>query len=121
MKVRELVAYCGLSCQSCPIFLATREGDRKKQQRMRAAISRLARKHYGLALGPEDIGDCDGCRTEHGMLFSGCITCAIRNCARQRNVESCAHCPDYACEKLQKFFLTDPNAKTRLEVIKSKI
>ena len=119
--MRELVAYCGLLCQSCPIFLATREIDHKKQERMRSAISRLAQKHYGLALGPEDIGDCDGCRTEHGKLFSGCITCAIRNCARQKNVESCAHCSEYACEKLQKLFLTEPSAKTRLEVIKSKI
>jgi len=121
MKAGQLVAYCGLLCQSCPVFLATREIDRKKQQRMRTAISRLAQKHYGLALPPADIGDCDGCRTEYGRLFSGCVTCAIRNCAKQKNVESCALCPDYACEKLQKFFLSDPSAKTRLDLIKNKI
>jgi hypothetical protein len=119
MKVHELVAYCGLTCQSCPIYRATREDDLEKQEKMRAAIARHCQEHYGLVLRPEEITDCDGCRTESGRLYSGCSKCEIRACARQRKVESCAHCTDYACEKLQKFFVTDPSAESKLEEIRS--
>jgi len=69
------------------------------------------------AMKPEDITDCDGCRTEGGRLFSGCKKYQIRKCARQEGFENCAYCS--ACEKLKEFFVTDPNAKARLDVIRS--
>jgi len=121
MKANALVAYCGLTCQGCPIYWATWEEDLEKQYKMRIAIARLGQEHYGVEMLPEEITDCDGCRTENGRLYPGCMKCEIRACARERKVETCAHCPDYACEKLQKHFLTEPSAKIKLEVIRSVI
>jgi hypothetical protein len=119
MENHERVAYCGLMCDGCPIYWATQETDPEKQAKMRTAIARLGQEQYDLTFRPEDISDCDGCRTENGRLFSGCKTCEIRDCARERNLKTCAHCDDYACEKLRKMFATDPGAKTHLEVIRS--
>jgi hypothetical protein len=119
MNVHERVAFCGLSCDSCPVRWATMEEDRAKQGRMRTVIAQKAREQYGMELQPEDVTDCDGCRTENGRLFSGCQQCAIRECAKHKNLGSCAMCGDYACEKLQKFFSTDPEAKMRLEFIRA--
>ena len=121
MNINELVAYCGLTCQGCPIYWATREENPEIQQKMRVTIARLGQEHYGVKMRPEEITDCDGCRTENGRLYAGCNQCEIRTCARERKVESCAHCHDYACEKLQKLFVTEPSAQIKLEVIRSVI
>jgi len=42
--MNEEMAYCGLICQTCPIYLATREENKAEQDRMRADIVRLCRK-----------------------------------------------------------------------------
>jgi hypothetical protein len=86
---------------------------------MRAAIARLGQEYYGIKMQPEDITDCDGCTTENGRIYSGCKKCELRICARERKLETCAHCPDYACEKLQKSFASEPSSRIKLEVIKS--
>ena len=119
--MNELVAYCGLICQGCPIYWASRETDSTKKEKMKADIVRICKEHYGFGedFTSEYVTDCDGFRTKGGRLFSGCEKCEIRKCARQRELENCAYCNDYACEKLEKFFENDPSAKARLDVIKS--
>jgi hypothetical protein len=119
MKMNEMAAYCGLTCQGCPIYWATREDDPEKKRKMRVAIAQLGKEHYGVDMRPEEITDCDGCRSEDDRLYPGCKKCEIRTCAKQRKVETCAHCPDYACEKLQKAFVSEPSSKIKLEVIRS--
>jgi len=114
-----MMAYCGLECDNCPIHLATSEQDESRQKAMRISIAEECRIHYGLKLQPEDITDCDGCRSGSGRLFSGCFNCEIRKCAIMKNLESCAYCTDYACNKLKEYFLLDPGAQTRLEEIRN--
>ena len=111
----ELMAYCGLACETCAIYLVTREADKEEQARRRAEIALFCTEHYGRKFETEEITDCDGCRTEGGRLFSGCKDCAIRDCARERGLASCAYCSAYACERLEAFFATEPDAKTRLD------
>ena len=114
----EELAYCGLICQTCPIYQATRVGDKAEQKKMRIEIARICREEYGLIYDLKDITDCDGCRTETGKLFSACRNCKIRICARQKGYENCAFCPDYICENLEEFYAKDPSAKTNLEKIR---
>jgi hypothetical protein len=120
-QVSEMMAYCGLVCQTCPIYLATREENKEEQARRRVEIARLCKEHYGMNYEPADITDCDGCRMEGGRLFSGSKECAIRKCARQKGLENCAHCTDYVCGKLEAFFAADPPAKARLDQVRSSI
>jgi hypothetical protein len=101
--------------------LATRQENKEEQARMRAEIAPLCREEYGMKYEPEDIADCDGCRTEGGRLFSGCKECLVRECAGQKAFENCAHCTDYVCGKLEAFFATDPTAKTRLDEVRRSI
>jgi hypothetical protein len=95
----EIIAYCGLACHTCPIYLATRQENKDEQRRMRAEISRLLKEQYGMNYQPEEITDCDGCRTDGVRLFSGCMNCLIRKCAREKGLENCAYCTEYACEQ----------------------
>lgn len=117
----EIIAYCGLACHTCPIYLATRQENKDEQWRMRAEIARLLKEQYGMNYQPEEITDCDGCRTEGGRLFSGCKNCLIRKCAREKELASCAYCTEYACERLETFFAAEPTAKARLDEIRARI
>jgi len=100
----KVISYCGLICETCPIYLATREQDEEKRYKMRVCK-------------PEDVTDCDGCKAESGRLFSGSRNCEIRKCATGKDIENCAHCNQYACERIEKFFATDPDARVRLDAI----
>jgi hypothetical protein len=111
----EVIAYCGLVCQTCPIYLATRVESQEERERMRAEIAQLCQGQYGMAYEPEDITDCDGCQADEGRLFSACKDCAIRKCARQRGLESCAFCDEYVCERLDAFFASESSARIRLD------
>jgi hypothetical protein len=118
-----MIAYCGLDCSNCPIRLATGVTDRKKQEQMRQDIARQIEELYGMKCRSEDIVDCDGCSVPDGRLFSACRQCAIRKCALEKGLENCAHCSEYACEKLKEFFafggkLVHGNARIRLDEIR---
>lgn len=114
------IAYCGLVCDTCPILLATLEEDKSRQQILRESIARQCTELYGIPMQAEDVTDCDGCRADTGRLFSGCLGCEIRKCAKQKNTENCAFCADYVCERLEHHFVLDPDAHARLEEIRKK-
>jgi hypothetical protein len=112
------ISYCGLLCQSCPIYLATRETDLSKKQKLISEIIRACKEHYGIEYKYEDINDCDGCTSDIGRLFIGCKDCKIRTCAVQKGIENCAHCDDYPCDELNKTFEAGSGAKERLDTIR---
>jgi Protein of unknown function (DUF3795) len=96
-SMAELVAFCGLDCQTCPIHLATGQQDKAAKARMRTEFAGFCKEHYGIDRAAQDITDCDGCRAENGRLFPASRMCRIRQCARQKHVENCAWCPNYPC------------------------
>jgi len=110
----EIIAYCGLSCHECGAYVATQNDDDEKRKK----VAELWSKHYGSDIKPEDI-NCDGCLSEGGRLFNYCTVCEIRKCGKEKEVLNCAHCSDYACEKLEKFFQMAPEGKKQLEKIRS--
>ena len=116
--MNELLSYCGLVCTTCPIYVATREGKKEEQRKQRIEIANVCREQYGLNYELADITDCDGCRADNGRIFSGCIQCTIRDCAKQKAVETCSHCKEYVCRKLEAFFVHDAAAKTRLDALR---
>lgn len=107
VNVSAMTAFCGLNCSTCPIYSATRVSDPAERQMKRAEIAAEIRTRYGKDFTEDQITDCDGCRSDTGKLFSGCSECEVRKCAKERNVESCAFCPDYACEKLRGLMLSE--------------
>jgi hypothetical protein len=119
--METMIAYCGLACDSCPIHLATLERDPDKQIKMRTEIAEQLSKIYGTTPKPEIITDCDGCKVNNGRLFTGCIDCEIRKCARAKNLGNCAFCIDYICEILDKHYKYDPASRDRLDTIRENI
>lgn len=119
MKTTEMVSYCGLICGGCPIYWASHEEDAEKQAKMRAAIVRICWESHETVIPTEECITCDGCRVDGGRLFGGCGGCHFRACAREKKIESCALCDEYPCDELRKFFTSNPDTRTRLEVIRS--
>ena len=117
--MNEVVSYCGLICKGCPIFWATNEKNESVREIMRTEIAKLSNTLYKTEYSPEDITDCDGCKTENKRLFPGCINCHIRDCAREKKIPNCACCSDYTCEPLETFFKDNPESKSRLDFIRS--
>lgn len=116
--MEPIVAYCGLNCGECPAYVATQSGDP-------AALERVAAQWREAFSMPDLTADdvvCDGCLPCDGGRLSGyCTTCAIRACAVERGVANCAHCADYACEKLTGFWAHAPEAKATLERIRASL
>jgi hypothetical protein len=108
--MNEMIGYCGSTCQSCQIYLATREKDEQKKYQMREEIAQYIKELYGQEIKPQDVSDCDGCKADHGRLFSGVDKCYMRKCARTKHIENCADCKEYPCEELEKLIAAEKDA-----------
>lgn len=109
-----MIAFCGLSCTDCPVFIATQSDD--DNERIRVA-ELWSKKFFKTQIKPEEI-NCDGCKTESGRLFSHCKVCEIRKCGQEKNIDNCAYCNEYPCRKLSIVFDANPGAKSKLEEIR---
>lgn len=118
------IAYCGLNCHKCPIFIATATDDdalRQKTAREWADLYAEFLKLVGIeSLKPEDM-NCRGCRSESGHFF-GCEKCPIRPCCQEKNIVTCAGCIEYeSCDTLKGFYSFEVHhpAKHNLDKIRS--
>ena len=102
--MKSMVAFCGITCSDCKAFEATRENDDAKRKQVADEWS----------MKPEEV-NCVGCTDLKGPHIEYWKTCSIRNCGSAKEVENCAFCVDYSCEKLDDFHAKAPKAKEALE------
>jgi hypothetical protein len=114
--MKEMIAYCGITCTECPAFVATQKDDPDERTR----VAEMWSKEFNVELKPEDI-NCDGCLADSSRLFSHCHVCEIRKCGQEKEVINCAYCDDYGCEKLTAFLDMVPEAKETLEEIRKNL
>ena len=111
--MEKMIGYCGIICSDCPVLIATQKDDDAERRR----VAEIFTKQYGKEYKPEDI-NCDGCISDSPRIFSYCNVCEMRKCGREKNVKNCAHCPEYACDKLSKLFSEYSKAKETLDEIR---
>jgi hypothetical protein len=111
--MREIVAYCGLTCTDCPAYIATQAEDPEALERV-VIQWREEFDSPGLTV---ELVRCDGCLGTLGHKMAHCFECEVRACALRRGIETCAHCAGYACETLQSFLGMVPAARARLDGI----
>ncbi|MCU0522963.1 MAG: DUF3795 domain-containing protein [Anaerolineae bacterium] len=111
MVQNMLVSYCGLYCDLCGARNDTPE-------RARALVTTLKQSeidHWGADIPdfPEfwrflnsltEIPADKCCRSGQ----CGAPNCAIRNCAKDREVEVCAFCADFPCDRIRVFAQSEP-------------
>jgi hypothetical protein len=113
--MEKMIAYCGLICTDCPAYIATQAGDR-------AALERVAsqwREEFNAPNITVESVMCDGCLSTSERLCGHCYECDIRACGLERAVANCAHCTDYGCEKIERFFGFVPDARTTLDSVRA--
>ncbi len=116
-STKVMIAKCGIICTGCEAYIATQNND----QQALAEVAAKWSQQFGGEFTVESV-TCDGCQSIDGRL-SGYADgiCKIRSCALDKNVENCAHCDEYACEKLEEFFQQVPDLKPRLDEIRKSI
>lgn len=114
--MEEMISVCGLLCSECGAFIATKNDDDEK----RMEVAQLWYKEFKVDIKPEEI-NCTGCLSDSEPLFKHCKVCEVRKCGKEKNIENCAYCDQYACEKLEKIFQMVPETKKRLDKIRSKL
>ncbi len=110
------MSYCGIKCEKCLTYIATQKDDDEERQK----VADMWGKMFQVPFKIEDI-NCDGCHTQNGRLFGHCTNCQVRLCGIEKSVETCAHCDDYSCDKIDELYkvLPHPTARKNLEKIHS--
>ena len=109
--MNEYIAYCGLDCRTCEARLATVNNDNE----LRIKVSKEWSELNGVEITPEMI-NCSGCRIP-GVKTVYCDSlCPIRQCAREKQMETCGGCPEMkSCEKVGAIIGNNHDARGRLE------
>jgi len=106
--MEPIIAKCGYRCDLCPAYEANLNSDADKQR-----MSDAWERYCGFKVPPEQIQSCQGC------IISGADpTCTVRPCAIEKDIENCAHCEQFGCEKLTpKMDFVKTNVKVDLSEI----
>ena len=107
----ENIACCGLNCIECPAYIAKQTDDQELREKTSKAWS-----GPGFTVEAKQV-NCEGCHST-GELFFHCYKCDVRNCALEKEVNTCADCGEYPCsDKLEVLWkqLNAPNAKKTLD------
>lgn len=86
---KMLAAVCGLYCEACSLFIATKEDPaRLKGMAIRFQVS-------------EEAVKCYGCRSSKRGPY--CEKCKMFSCAAERGIDFCVECAQYPCSDLKQF------------------
>lgn len=86
---KTLAAVCGLYCEACTLFIATKEDP-----------SRLKGLAARFQLSEEAV-KCYGCRSAKRGPY--CEKCKMCSCAAEREIDFCVECANYPCDDLKQF------------------
>ena len=108
--MKEMIAYCGLDCEKCDAYIATKNNDDK----LRAKTAKLWSKLNNTTIRPEQI-NCEGCRADGAKTVFCDNLCSIRKCAIDSEVTTCGDCPSMEeCQLLAKITADNPDAYKNL-------
>lgn len=113
----KIIATCGIVCSDCSAYIATQSGDPSALERVAAQWQ----EEYNLERVTIKDVTCDGYLGEGGRKGAHCFACDIRACGQARGVVNCAHCPDYACERLERFFGIVPGVQAVLDQVRASL
>ncbi len=88
----EILSRCGFRCDLCAAYNPNIKSFEDKKR-----VSAKWQQYFGFYLEPEKIG-CDGCIGNSPTLDANC---PVRPCLNERQLENCAYCPDFDCEKIK--------------------
>jgi hypothetical protein len=98
----DLLAPCGIYCEACRIYHATRDADQK-------SIKELIHAHQGKIPGLDKISEadvqCEGCLSENVSIF--CSSCSVRDCTREKGYAGCHECDEFPCQFIKEIICSN--------------
>jgi hypothetical protein len=88
-----ILAPCGINCAECPAYLATQNNDKAKLEEILKSWTSDPKRTVESIL-------CDGCFGE--SVSKDCRECWIKECVKDKGIETCAECGMYPCGRLDK-------------------
>ena len=94
--MNKFIAYCGLNCEKCEAYIATKNDDND----LRVKVAKEWSEMNHVDITPEMI-NCEGCRMD-GVKFPYCDSmCEIRQCGIEKEYETCGSCQNVkTCQKV---------------------
>ena len=83
----KMIAFCGLDCEKCDAYIATKNDD----QALREKTAKLWSELNNAPILPEHI-NCEGCRVDGKKTVFCESLCQIRQCALKEGVKTCGDC-----------------------------
>lgn len=109
--MNRLTAYCGINCGTCPLYLATVNGDEK----LKAEVAEKWGKIYKRTLKIDEM-KCKGCKSD--LKFGACRKCDISTCNKNKGTNTCSECEVYPCDRIKSFIDWQGKNNTEVEIIK---
>lgn len=108
--MKNMIAYCGLDCEKCDAYIATKNND----QALREKTAKLWAEYNHAPILPEHI-NCDGCRVNGKKTVYCESLCEIRKCAKEKGFSTCGDCQETEkCKHLAMIIAHNPDAKKNL-------
>lgn len=109
--MEKRIAYCGLDCETCDAYIATKKDD----QALREKTAKLWAELNQAPILPEHI-NCEGCRGNGRKTVYCESLCGIRQCALQKGVETCGDCGELEkCSTVGSLLSNNPEALKNLK------
>lgn len=109
-EMKRLIGICGLDCEKCDAYIATKNNDHSLREKTAKLWSEL--NHASIL--PEHI-NCEGCRMNGAKTVFCSSLCEIRKCAVTKKMETCGSCPEKdCCPKVTAIWQNNPQAKENL-------
>ena len=108
--MKDLIACCGIDCESCDAYKATVNNDNK----LREKTAKKWRVMYEIPELTAESINCLGCRVE-GVKIAHCNDCQIRNCVQEKGFNTCGNCKELDTCKIISYVVQNvPGAKENL-------
>ena len=109
--MKDMIGYCGLDCEKCDAYLATKNND----QALREKTAKLWAELNNAPILPENI-NCEGCRMNGSKTVFCDSLCEIRKCALNRDVITCGDCSELEiCPTVRVILENNPSAMENLK------
>lgn len=109
--MKQLIACCGIDCESCDARIATINNDND----LREKTARRWREQNGIPEITADKINCMGCRMEGAKTVYCSELCAIRKCVSEKGFNTCGDCIELDdCQIVGAIFEHVPGAKENL-------
>ena len=109
--MKQMIAYCGLDCEKCDAYIATKNND----EALRIETAKKWSEWNNVLIPPEQI-NCDGCRVDGVKTVYCDRLCPIRQCAMKEGFETCGDCAEMEkCEKVGAIIGNNPAALENLK------